>query len=219
MSPSILWRRRGLTLARVVAVAALFALAPVAESQTPQPFTRFPVVSVSDAKSALAVRDAFLGDMDDLHDKVIALARAIPEDKYDWRPTPEVRTVGNVLIHMAMEWYFVLPAAVGGKMTTDWPDFPEARTKLFAITAKKDVLDQVERAWGYARNQVTAATAAQLIAARPDSTLRTVKLPLPPPMRLTALTAMSWQAGDSHEHLGQLITYARSIGVVPPWSR
>jgi len=38
-------------------------------------------------------------------------------------------------------------------------------------------------------------------------------------MRLTALTAMSWQAGDSHEHRGQLITYARSVGVVPPWSR
>jgi hypothetical protein len=25
--------------------------------------------------------------------------------------------------------------------------------------------------------------------------------------------------GDLHEHLGQLVTYARSVGVVPPWSR
>ena len=25
--------------------------------------------------------------------------------------------------------------------------------------------------------------------------------------------------GDLHEHLGQLVTYTRSIGEVPPWSR
>jgi hypothetical protein len=26
-------------------------------------------------------------------------------------------------------------------------------------------------------------------------------------------------SGDQHEHLGQLIAYARSIGVAPPWSK
>jgi len=51
-------------------------------------------------------------------------------------------------------------------MTTEWPSFPEAGTKLFAITAKKDILDLLERSWTYARSQITAATAAQLIAAR-----------------------------------------------------
>ena len=38
-------------------------------------------------------------------------------------------------------------------------------------------------------------------------------------LRFSALTAMLWQAGDSHEHLGQLVTYARSVGVTPPWSK
>jgi len=205
MSPIRLPRRQ--LLSSVVMIAAPLAIARVAESQG------------LDAKSALSVRDAFLADMETVHEKTLALARAIPEDKYGWRPTPEVRTVGNVLLHMSMEWYFILPAAVGGKMTPDWPSFPEARTTLFAITAKKDILDQLDRAWTYARAQVTGVTAAQMLAAHPDSALRAAKLPLPPDYRFSALTAMLWQAGDSHEHLGQLITYARSVGVTPPWSK
>ena len=35
---------------------------------------------------------------------------------------------------------------------------------------------------------------------------------------LDAKSAFS-MAGDLHEHLGQLITYARSVGVKPPWSK
>jgi hypothetical protein len=31
--------------------------------------------------------------------------------------------------------------------------------------------------------------------------------------------ASMWIVGDQHEHLGQPITYARSLGVVPPWSK
>jgi len=205
MSPMRLPRRQ--LLSSLIMLAAPVAMARVAESQ------------VLDPKSALPVRDAFLADMETVHEKTLALARAIPEDKYDWRPTPEVRTVGNVLLHMSMEWYFILPAAVGGTVTPDWPSFPEARAQLFAITAKKDVLDQLERAWTYARAQITGVTVAQMLAARPDSALRAAKLPLPPDSRFSALTAMLWQAGDSHEHLGQLITYARSVGVTPPWSK
>ena len=54
---------------------------------------------------------------------------------------------------------------------------------------------------------------------RADLTLNAVHVSpseLPPfPLMKAAL----WIAGDQHEHLGQLITYARSVGVVPPWSK
>jgi hypothetical protein len=207
MSYSIHWCDRQFVRSAVIGLLAVLAGARVADSQA------------LDEKSALAVRDALLGDMAMVHQKVVALAKAIPEDKYDWRPTPEVRTVGNVLLHMSMEWYFILPAAVGGKMTTQWPSFPEARTEIFAITGKQNILDQLERAWTYARAQLATVTAAQLVAARPESELRAAKVEIPPDFHFGALTAMMWQAGDSHEHLGQLITYARSVGVTPPWSR
>ncbi len=206
MSRMIALSRSQLLLSVALASAAL-GVPGAAESQA------------LDDKSALVIRDAFLADMDIVHRKIIALAQTIPDDKYDWRPTPEVRTVSNVLMHVAMEWYFILPASFGGKPTSEWPSFPEARTKLFAITAKKDVLEQLDRAWSYGRAQVAAATGPQLLATRADRTLNALHVaPFEiPPMPLER--ASLWIAGDQHEHLGQLITYARSVGVVPPWSK
>jgi uncharacterized damage-inducible protein DinB len=206
MSRAIAAPRRRLLLSLALAIA-VFGLPRAAESQE------------LDAKSALVFRDAFVEDIDLVHRKLLALANAIPADKYDWRPTPEVRTVSNVLMHVAMEWYFILPACFGGKVTSEWPSFPEARTKLFAITAKTDVLDQLDRAWSFARAQIAAASGPQLLATRADRTLNAlhvapVDLPPYPFQR-----AVIWIAGDQHEHLGQLITYARSLGVVPPWSK
>ena len=40
---------------------------------------------VLDVKSATEVRDRYLADLDTVHAKVMALANAIPEDKYSWR--------------------------------------------------------------------------------------------------------------------------------------
>ena len=207
MSHTTHWRRGQLLLSLVAAAATL-------------PVSRRAEGQALDPKAAVVVRDAFLADMETVHGKVVALARAIPEDKYGWRPTPEVRTVSNLLLHIAMEWYYSFPAAVGGKVTGEWPDFLEARSKLFAITAKQDVLDQLDRGWAYGHAHVVAATGPQLLTARLDSVLRAVRVPVPadtPPMSFQM--GLMWQAGDQHEHLGQLITYARSVGVVPPWSK
>ena len=206
MSRAITMVRSQVLLAVAVASAAL-SVPGVANAQA------------VDAASALVMRDAFLADMDVVHNKLVALARAIPEEKYDWRPTPEVRTVANALMHVAMEWYFILPACVGGKVTNEWASFPEARTKLFAITAKKEVLAQLDRSWSYGRAQVVSASGPQLLATRADRLLAAVhvaEFELPP---MPFQAAVFWIAGDQHEHLGQLITYARSVGVVPPWSK
>jgi hypothetical protein len=173
-----------------------------------------------DANSARLLRTMYVENLDTVHAKLVALGAAIPDDKFGWRPSPEVRTVGNVLLHVAMEWYYVLPASVGGKVTTEWPSFVDARAKLFAIREKKDILDQLERAWTYGRTQVASASDAQLLNVRADSVLRAAGLPIPAnagPMPLPA--AVFWLTGDQHEHLGQLIAYARSVGVTPPWSK
>jgi hypothetical protein len=162
-----------------------------------------------DGKAVLVVRDAFLADMDKVHEKIVALANAIPEDKYDWKPAPEVRTVSNALMHVAVEWYFGLPLTVGGTLPAELGALPAANAKLMAVTTKKDVLEQLDKAWSYGRAQVVAATDAQLLAAR---------MPMAQPP-LQVHSAVFLMAGDLHEHLGQLITYARSLGVKPPWSR
>src|SRR5687768_9203617 len=66
-----------------------------------------------DVKSAAHLREQFLTDMDSVHSKVMQLAMAIPEEKYSWRPGPGVRSVSEVLGHLAGEWYFYLPQSIG----------------------------------------------------------------------------------------------------------
>jgi uncharacterized damage-inducible protein DinB len=159
-----------------------------------------------DAKSAVHVRDAYLADLDTLHAKIVALAIAIPEDKYAWRPAVGVRSISEALMHVAHEWYYWVPTSVGGTPPSDFGDPRAAETRLNAITKKSEVIDQLAKSWSYARAQVGAVDAAHLTG--------TYK-----PWTTTIDTAALLMTGDLHEHLGQLIAYARMNGVKPPWTK
>ena len=47
------------------------------------------------------VRADFMRVFDDLNSKFVALAEAIPADRYTWRPGEGVRSIGEVLTHVA----------------------------------------------------------------------------------------------------------------------
>ena len=83
-----------------------------------------------DVKSAARIRKEYVDDMDSTHVKFIALAKAIPADKYAWRPGAGVRSVSVVLMHIVGEWYFYGPRSVGGKEPADLEcqrSFPRSR--------------------------------------------------------------------------------------------
>jgi uncharacterized damage-inducible protein DinB len=159
-----------------------------------------------DAKSAAFLRQQYLMDMDSLHAKVMALATAIPEDKYSWRPQAGVRSVGEVLGHLAGEWYYYLPQSVGAKPHADYASPRESLPKLEKVAGKQAMLDQLNTSWAYGR--------AQLAAADPATLTGNYK-----PWGVSLAQAAFGMTGDQHEHLGQLIAYARANGVKPPWSK
>src|SRR5581483_10895438 len=66
--------------------------------------------------------------------QIIALAEAIPAEKYVWRPGPGVRSVREVLMHTASANYFFLQA-VGVKAGEDLPKNPQT-----SVTANADVV-------------------------------------------------------------------------------
>lgn len=156
--------------------------------------------------SAAHVRDTYLNDLDTLHAKVMALANAIPADKYSWRPTAGVRSVSEVFMHIASEWSFYTPRSVGGKEPADFGPPKEKLAALEKITSKHDVIGELNKAWTYGRAQIASVDASRL-----TGKYKPWGIPLD-----QATLAMT---GDLHEHLGQLIAYARSIGVTPPWSK
>lgn len=161
---------------------------------------------VLDARSAAHLRTEYVNDLDTVHVKILALANAIPTDKYSWRPAPGVRSVSEVLMHCAGEWYFYVPGSVGMKPPADFGVPKEALPKLEKTVGKSDVIAALNKSWAHAR--------AQLMAADPATLTGKYK-----PWGITFDQAVFSMSGDMHEHLGQLITYARSVGVKPPWSK
>jgi len=147
-------------------------------------------------------RDINIG-IEDAEKKLIALANAIPADKFSWRPSKEVRTVSEVFVHVAME-NFAIPPMIGAK---------ESPTKVAddaekTITSKAAVIDFLTKSFAYAKNAVTAAPDAQM-----DANASYFGTPM---SRRGILMQL---ALHGHEHLGQMIAYARMNSIVPPWSQ
>jgi uncharacterized damage-inducible protein DinB len=145
-----------------------------------------------------AVRSAII----DARDKILDLARAMPAEKYDWRPGPGVRSAGEVYRHVAQGNYF-LCTFLGIKV-------PEGVTLKDMDTTPLDkakTIELVERSYDHALGAVSSI---------PDAALAdTLNFFGRPSTKMDVLMAI---ATHNHEHLGQSIAYARSNGVVPPWT-
>jgi uncharacterized damage-inducible protein DinB len=191
----------------VAALAALLAAAAprLAAAQTPATPTAADA-AVLDAKSAAHVREQYLADLDTVHVKILALANAIPAEKYSWRPAEGVRSVSEVLMHVVGEWYFFTPMSVAGKPPADFGPPRESLPKLEKTTAKAQVIAELEKSWTHCKGQLTAADPATLTGKYK-------------PWGASLPQAAFGMSGDLHEHLGQLIAYSRAVGVKPPWSK
>jgi uncharacterized damage-inducible protein DinB len=148
-----------------------------------------------------AFRNEFLSNLDDVQEKIMELATAVPTDKYAWRPGPDVRSIGEVYMHIAGGNYFL--ATFLGKQAP--PDMPKDLEK---ITDKQQILAELRRSFEHIRAAAMSASDADLEKAVQMFGAKTSQ-------RGVFVTMLN----HLHEHLGQSIAYARMNGVVPPWSR
>ena len=189
---------RRLSSPLAVAIGAAMILAPVGTTRAQDVF---------DAKAAAHIRDSYLSDMDTLHSKVMALANAIPAEKYSWRPSKDVRSISEVFMHVAGEWYFYMPRAFAGNAPAG---FAPPKEKLEGLektqTTKAQCLAELEKAWAHGRKEIANADASKLTGKYK-------------PFNVTVDEAALIMADDLHEHLGQLIAYTRAVGVKPPWTK
>jgi uncharacterized damage-inducible protein DinB len=218
----IMRRTLVLTLAVAMLAAGLAALQPVAA----QPDAKHamhdsdhaaaaPAASAASAASATAAQPAAAGapapgstraivlrQIVAAQQKLVALAEAMPADKYGWRPGEGVRSTGEVFMHVASANFF-LPTFWGAKVPAGVDPRnleKEGADKAKTVAALKQSFDFVHQA----------------IDALPDSELQK-------PIKIfgrdaIVAEAMLGIASHDHEHLGQAIAYARMNGVVPPWS-
>ena len=150
-------------------------------------------------------------DVAEVEQKITSLATALPEKAWGWRPGAGVRSSSEVIVHVAADNY-VMPASLGVAV-------PPA---IGIDVSKFETLGAFEKR-ARTRQQAMSELAAsfaflkQQIAATPDAQLGTpiTVFGRPSTRRATWIFAVA----HLHEHLGQLIAYARSNSVVPPWSR
>jgi hypothetical protein len=176
-------------------ILASLALVMVSSPATAQDLT---------ADSAAAVKTAFMADIETMREKFIGLAEAFPQDKYDYRPMEGTRSVAEVLMLIASEGYGFAPTSFGGEAAMSRDESRE----LSSVTDKAQVIDHLTKGFAHAKGQLEAIDPATLVAARN----------LFGSVRSTPAIAL-FVSGDMHEHLGQLIAYARANEIVPPWSR
>jgi uncharacterized damage-inducible protein DinB len=141
---------------------------------------------------------AFAKDAGRLSDKFTGLARVM-SGKYDWKPAQGVRSVADVF-NLIVEENALLAGALSGAPNTGASPAP--------ITDPEKMQEALKAS--YLNSQ-------KAIAALSDNDMQT-------PVKLfgrdmTKQAALILIIQDQHEHLGQSIAYARSNGVVPPWSK
>jgi uncharacterized damage-inducible protein DinB len=154
------------------------------------------------AQAPTGIRADLLAQFDDASSKLSQLADAIGQDKYGWRPGTGVRSVSEVLMHVVGANYYLLTFA------GIQPAQPLARDAETTVTDKAQVGAALKASYDHVRNAIRNLKEADLDKPVTMFGQQTT-------MRNVYLTTVT----HAHEHLGQLIAYARSNGIVPPWSR
>jgi uncharacterized damage-inducible protein DinB len=134
--------------------------------------------------------------------QLVALAEAIPSEKFAWRPTPGVRSTSEVVMHIAMANFYLL-SVTGAKMPADLNSAKLETT----VTAKAEVINWLKRSLDAVKSAHAGVTSADL--------QRKVKVG----DRDANVEGMYLRIViHANEHMGQLVAYARMNGIVPPWS-
>jgi len=134
--------------------------------------------------------------------QVIQLAEAFSDEQYDWRPTEGVNSVREALLHVAGGNYYL-----ASKMGFAPPEDVDMM-KLGEITGKENVIATLKKSNAFVLEKIMEVESASLT--------EEVDFGFAKMNKLGGLLAMMEHNG---EHKGQLIAYARSNGVVPPWSK
>jgi len=132
-----------------------------------------------------------------LSDKFSGLARVMA-GKYDWRPGEGVRSVSDVFNLIVTENGLLAGTLTGAGGSRGGAPITDPEKMQAAL-------------------KTSYATLQKTIAGLSDSDLKApVKLF---GKEMTKESAIRYLFGDQHEHLGQSIAYARTNGVIPPWSK
>lgn len=130
---------------------------------------------------------------------VISAAQKMPEENYSFKPTPEVRSFGQLVGHVADASYMFCSQVTGE--ANPGKDVEKTKTsKADLVAALKDGVAYCNKAF----DGMTDAKGSEMMKMFS--------------FQLAKLTVLSLNTAHTDEHYGNMVTYMRLKGIVPPTS-
>lgn len=160
--------------------------------------------SVSTAAAQNPVSDSLRSSWAGTKRNIKESAEQMPEANYSFKPTPDVRSFGEILAHVAGASYILCAAAKGEKSPFAEEAFEKtATTKAAIVKVTNEAIAYCDGAYAAA----TDATLGQMVATPFGSG------------QVARANPFIGQIGHDNEHYGNLVTYFRIKGMVPPSSK
>ncbi len=183
---------------------ALLCLATAIHGQSSQ--SAQSAKNAKNTKSAKSVQMAATPSSD-LHDLfgtasgfILRSAESVPDSLYDFKPTPEVRSFGQLIGHVAGAQRVFCAAALGEKAGGEDEIEKSATTKAALVTALRASNAYCERAYAMAPSATSGMT--EVFG-----------------MKMSKMKALMMNTTHDNEHYGNIVTYMRLKGMVPPSSQ
>ena len=131
---------------------------------------------------------------------VVRAAEKMPEENYSFKPTPDVRSFGQLIGHEADANYMFCSQALGEPNPNKGIEKTKT-TKADLVAALKDAVAYCTKAYG----GMTDAKGSEMVKIFGS-------------MNIARLTVLSLNTAHTDEHYGNIVTYMRLKGLVPPTS-
>ena len=128
-------------------------------------------------------------------------AEMVSEADYIFKPVATVRTFGQIIGHLVNENNYICATALGEPNPIEGKDFEKTTSKAALVQALKDSFAVCDRA--YKITEAQANMPATLFGS----------------MKGSRLWVLNLKAAHNWEHYGNLVTYMRIKGLVPPSSQ
>jgi uncharacterized damage-inducible protein DinB len=149
------------------------------------------------AQNPIAAGQKMLHSM--IRTNIIRSAEKMPEEHYAFKPTPEVRSFGQLIGHVADAQYLFCSPVLGKPNPA--PGIEKSKT------TKADLVQAVKDAFAFcdpAYDGLTDAQAAELVKFFGGDQAK--------------VTVLAFNTAHNNEHYGNIVTYLRTKGLVPPSS-
>jgi uncharacterized damage-inducible protein DinB len=155
-----------------------------------------------DAKAVPGESQIVLAQWNEIGRKLMVMAEDWPEDKYDYKAAPTVRSFAEQLLHVAGGMYYFTDPVQGQAPPPDAPR-SKYKTKAEVVAYLKKAIDD----------------GAAEIKAKGDKGMSDPVTDPESKQTMHVVDAAYGTIEHSGEHYGQLVQYYRVAGMVPPESR